>query len=551
MRLTCISAAVLTACLLSACAIRDVRNDQNAVVDATRAHLDRATEARPVVRMHEGPWLMGEQIVARKPQATLLDKRVSYRYPAGTLAEVAQWITRTTGIPTRIDSSVNDFPVGNSLKVSAPSAGVQPPLPPGFPGATGPLQAVPITSNAAPTLAAARTGQMLTYDGDLGGFLEVQNNRFNVWSRTQDGVITFFRTESRVFPLPSLTEAASMGGQISTGSGSNSSSGTGSSTGSTSSNGSSGSTGSDSGQQLSQSATIDPWKNLQQTAEAISNGGKVVADLNLGMLTVTGTPPQCDRVEAFFKSLNASFLKRIAIDARVYVVRKSREDNLGLSLALAYKNATGHTSAGITGVAPPTVSGSASPASFGANILTGPLAGTKGALQVLSALGDVTEVLSRAGITQNGKLLSLQDARKQRFTPSTQSTLASNVGSTTSQQSETLTTGFTAGFVPKLTNGMIVMNFNITLSQLVEMQLFPPGCSGLNCVQHPITQDTQLLQSVPLKPGETLVLTGMQDQTLTTRANGAGSPWVPILGGGADAQRNDTFIAVVISARLL
>jgi hypothetical protein len=64
-------------------------------------------------------------------------------------------------------------------------------------------------------------------------------------------------------------------------------------------------------------------------------------------------------------------------------------------------------------------------------------------------------------------------------------------------------------------------------------------------------QLTRFEQSVSLKPGETLILTGMRQQNTSTTNNGVGSPYLPILGGGVDAQKGDTIIAVVISARLL
>ncbi|MNU00008.1 hypothetical protein D3C72_2430190 [compost metagenome] len=58
-------------------------------------------------------------------------------------------------------------------------------------------------------------------------------------------------------------------------------------------------------------------------------------------------------------------------------------------------------------------------------------------------------------------------------------------------------------------------------------------------------------QSVSLKPGESLVLTGLHNQKAATTNNGVGEPWMAALGGGVGATRGDTVIAIVISARLL
>ncbi len=556
MRMTQITLGVLVAVALAGCAIRDVRNEQLQVVQTAREQANNVNPSRPIVQTHASNWLRGEEIAASKPQPAIFDKPIRYSYQAGSLADLAARITKQTGIPAIVESSATDAAVP-TLTMASPAAPMSAPLPQGVPGAGGPLPSGGFGRNATPLPAgipgmsawpSTSAPSYLEYNGNFKGFLDLVNSHYGVWSAYKDGVITFFRSETRVFALPGLNEGGRLEGSISTGNG-DSAGGSGSSG---SSSGTSSGGNSASSQKLTMTADINPWKNLQTTAKAISGGGQVVADPDAGILTVTGTPPMCDRVEAWIKTLNATYAKRIEIDVHVYEVRLSREDNYGLDLALAYKSKSGHTSVGISGASVPKIQGTATPFTFGANILSGPFSGTKGAIQALSSLGDVTTVLSKAGVTQNGKLMSLQDARQQGYVPQTQSTLASNVGSTTSMQSATLTTGFTSGFLPKLVNGNILIDFNLTLSQLIDMQTFPPGCTaGQSCVQTPTTQNTQLQQSVTLKPGDTLVLTGMQQKTLSTAGNGVGSPWVPLLGGGADAQKNDTVIAIVLSARLL
>ncbi|MFH5255202.1 type II secretion system protein GspD [Burkholderia semiarida] len=556
MKMSQITLGVLVAVALAGCAIRDVRNEQLQDVQTARDQANNVNPSRPIVRTHTSNWLRGEEIAASKPQPAIFDKPIRYSYQAGSLSDLAARFTKQTGIPAIVDSSATDAAV-STLPVASSAAR----LPLGVPGAAGgPLPpggfnelarggaALPAGIPGAVAWPSTSAPSYLVYDGYVKGFLDVVNSHYGVWSAYKDGVITFFRSETRVFALPGLNEGGRLEGSISTGNGDS----TGGSVSGGSSVGTSSGGNSASSQKLTMTADINPWKNLQTTAKAISGGGQVVADPDAGILTVTGTPPMCDRVEAWIKTLNATYAKRIEIDVHVYEVRLSREDNYGLDLALAYKSKSGHTSVGISGASVPKIQGTATPFTFGANILSGPFAGTKGAIQALSSLGDVTTVLSKAGVTQNGKLMSLQDARQQGYVPQTQSTLASNVGSTTSMQSATLTTGFTSGFLPKLVNGNILIDFNLTLSQLIDMQTFPPGCTaGQSCVQTPTTQNTQLQQSVTLKPGDTLVLTGMQQKTLSTAGNGVGSPWVPLLGGGADAQKNDTVIAIVLSARLL
>ncbi|WP_216073863.1 secretin N-terminal domain-containing protein, partial [Acinetobacter baumannii] len=81
------------------------------------------------------------------------------------------------------------------------------------------------------------------------------------------------------------------------------------------------------GQTASQSLEVKPWKRLEEIAKQIAgNGAEVIADPNLGTVTVTGTPPQCDRVEDWVRTLDAMFGKQVAIDVRLYEVRLNQED---------------------------------------------------------------------------------------------------------------------------------------------------------------------------------------------------------------------------------
>jgi len=180
------------------------------------------------------------------------------------------------------------------------------------------------------------------------------------------------------------------------------------------------------------------------------------------------------------------------------------------------------------------------------------LAGTSAAIQALSTLGNVSQLISRSGVTQNGKLLALQSAKQQGYVASTQSTQTASVGSSTSMQTATLTPGFTSSFLPKVIDGRILIDFDMTLSDLQALQTFTSGSgAGQSSVQLPTMQLTRFEQSVSLKPGDTLVLTGMRQQSTSTTNNGVGTPYMSLLGGGVDAQIGDTIIAVVISARLL
>ncbi|NVJ03518.1 pilus assembly protein PilN, partial [Myxococcus sp. AM009] len=149
----------------------------------------------------------------------------------------------------------------------------------------------------------------------------------------------------------------------------------------------------------------------------------------------TGQPPQIERVNEWVKTLTSHLQKQVAIDVRVFKVHVNREDNYGLNLSLAvntlyqgYQNGAKFT---VTSAAAPSVTSGVTPVQFGASILSGTLSGTNAAVQALSAMGNVSQVFSRSGVTMNGQMLNLQAAQTQSYLASSQTTLTSTSGSST------------------------------------------------------------------------------------------------------------------------
>lgn len=555
------AALTIIASMLSACGAPQIYRDQSALSSQAKDQYQNTPRSRPIVVMHEGSLLMGEKVRASKPQPEIFDNAVDFREKrALTLSEIAAWIAQTVHVRAEVDPSAQ-----SANQTGAPSAVLSPaiqsgPLPSGGLGGAPALSAaLPAIAPQAPgasfspTVSFAPTPKSFRYTGDFAGFLKTVEAQFNVYSHYRDGVVTFFRTETRTFTVPTLDDTATMGGTITTGDSQGASSsqgGAGSTAPSTAGSGSSSGSG---GQTMSLHLQASPWGTLQSTGQAIAgNGATVVADKNLGILTVTGTPPQCDRVEAWMKSLTAQYGKQVSISVDVYQVQKTTEENYGLNLKLAYLSKNGHTGLTLTGAQAPAVTSSTTPMTFGASILGGTLNGTTATIQALSSLGNVTQLVSRSGVTQNGKLLALQSAKSQGYVQSTSTTLAASVGSSTSIQTGTLVPGFTSSFVPKVIDGRILIDFDMTLSDLIRLDTFTSGSgTSQSSVQLPLEQITRFQQSIGLKPGESLVLTGMRQQSTSTTNNGVGSAWNPLAGGGMEATSGDTIIAVVITAKLL
>lgn len=561
-------AAALAAMSLSGCAgIDQTRQAQQSIATAAQATYTSMPASRHVVETHRTPWLMGEAIKSSKAQPAILDKPVVFNLDVSgwTMKDYAYWLMTHVGVDVNVDQSAEQGPFpspgAGSLAAHAPAAI---PLPTGAKGPGSPTTSIPSLPSAllSGAMAGGMAGELtqvpkfFTYTGNLKGFLDRITARQGVYWHYRNSEISIFRTETRTWTLPSLPIASSSSGSISsagsTGSaGQTGMAGTADSTLMSSPSSTGGVPGGTSGglTSMSTSAAVNYWGSLQQTAQAVAGPGvQIAVDKSFGTLTATGTPPQIERLNAWVQSVDAMLRKQVAIEVHVYNVQITREDNYGLNLGLAVSSPNGHSNFKVSSAGIPSITSTSSPMTFGANIVGGTLNGTAVAVQALSSLGNVSQVVSRSGVTLNGQMLALQAARVKKYLASSQTTLASTVGSTTALQPGSVTIGFTGTFLPKVVDGRVMIDLNMTLSDLLGIT---SATSGTSTIQLPDVTTTTFEQSVALKPGQTLVLTGYRQHTASVTNNGIGSPDFAALGGGVDAQKGDTILAVVISARIL
>ncbi|NNM65061.1 MAG: pilus assembly protein PilN [Burkholderiales bacterium] len=554
-------ATALGALSLSGCAGVDQARIQQAQIKAQAEHqFASMPPAGTVVQIDRGAWLLGEEVAPTAPKPALLGNLVDYASPTPpTLAALAQWIEANTGVEVVVDpsalpqSAAPGGSVGASLAATGLSSAVGgqmtsiPPVPSSLStsgGLPSPAFAGMPSISGATALSTSGGDQdglgPLRYSGALSGFLDMIATRFGDFWRFKDGRITIFKTETKTFELPALPAAFEINGSIS-------STGTSSSTPTSAGGGS----GSNSGSQvsMSQSGKVDQWTGLQKMAQAVGGpGASVIVDRNLDMLTATGTPAQIQRVTEWVSNLDTEMSKQIVVDVRMYNVTLTAEDNYGLNLSLAYKGASGHTGISVTGAQVPTITGNSTPMSFTASILGGTLDGTSAAVQALSSLGKVSQVQEVEGIALNGDEAGLQNATIKGYVPNAQTTVEANAGAMTTMQTATAVGGITGAFLPRAVGGKILINFHMQLTDLLPFQQVSSNGSLVQLINE--IQAT-LLNSVSLKSGQSLVMVGNRTSTANLTNTGVGNPNMALLGGGVDAQRGDTVLAVVITARLL
>ncbi|MBB2156625.1 pilus assembly protein PilN [Gluconacetobacter diazotrophicus] len=547
------SAAVLL--LLSGCAdFDDARHKEQEV-----AHMGTLTAppAPPTVTTVSDPYLIGEPIKDTDSTPEILRASAGIMIPRPvSLRDAAIIASRITHIPVTIAPDA-EAPASAGMDGSALSQPIRMgaatlPAPPSLTGFAGTR-----SSWSAP-------GPWLHYSGTRAGVFDAIATRLGVWDRWKDGHIEFYRTETRTFVVPAFNGTNTNNSSITaiTGGGSNGgSSGMGGMGGGSMSGGGAGgmSQGSGSGSSsgmttFSRKSVVDPWESLEKTAQTIAGGGTVAADKNLGILTISGTPDQVARVSEWLKGLSDSLMQQVAIDVHVYTLKVTHETNYGWSPQIALKNYGKVYGLSAIPAAIPSMSTTDVPFSFGASILnsatgaSGQFSGSQLAVQALAQLGNVAEIYSREAVSTNGVAAPFQNGINTTYLESSNSVLASNAGSSASLTPGVVMSGFMGEVTPKIINRQILLHINFLLQTLLSITSFS---SNGSTIQEPKTSSTALDDTVVLKSGSTLMLSGYVDDASSRSRNGVGSPLMWLLGGGGDSQLQKTQVIVTVEAHTL
>lgn len=519
----------------------------------TRIQEEQQNGAKPVevVTRTQAAWILGESVPVLAPPPAILSRRITYNpRQQVTLTDVAAYISQALALSIDTSEVMSTTPTGASTGMGlTPSA--PPPVPTvpalsGGPGTplVGPAMGMLNNSNAAPQGAARYFS--VDYDGKLSGLLDIAASKAGVWWKFVEGRgILFYRSETKTFYLPALPNKSKGSGSIhanSTGAGGSGGSG----------GGASGGPGvGSSGGSTSTEYSVDIWGDLDKTAQTVAAGARVAVNPSVGSVTVTGTPTQVRYVEDWVKSLSDNLSQQVSITVDIYSVRVSAEDNYSWDPGAVLKSAAGKWGMSLTGPQAPAITSGIRPLNLTASILSGSTSGSQFTLNALSSLGDVVQVMHQSVVTLNGRPAPMQMADVEGYLAASTPSASVAVGATPLPPTltpGTLTTGFTANFIPKIANGKIFLAMDLTNS---TNNGFGSIASGGALIQTPNYSQNTFQQSAMLTPGASLLLTGIQQHTGKSSRNGVGSPHQHILGGGRDDSTGKQLTAIVITAKVL
>ena len=405
------------------------------------------------------------------------------------------------------------------------------------------------------------------YSGALSGLLNYLSNRFNVYWRYKDGIITFFTQETRVFTIYALPTDTTLSASM-----------TGATMGD---NGGGGNANSN----LSVSTDLKVWEGIEEgVKQVVGDKGKLSFSKVAGTITVTASPYIIRKVAGYVANWNEKLSRQVAITVRIYQVTLTNSDNYGLDIAAAFNSSLMNATLG--GAASIAEGGTSGTGSLAMTLLKPKkFKNSKAIIQALSTQGKTALLTSSSVTTLNNKVAPVQISTSKNYLKEiTVSSSGSGEDRTTDTDYsvDTLNYGFTMEILPRiLDQGRLIVLFNLSITDLVDMteQKIVSSTTGesdsgntgtgtetgtgtssssstdaeteTTKLQLPTMKMRGFVQEIAMRSGQTLVLSGFEDLSESTNTSGIGRAKMGLLGGSAINETNRNVLVITMTPEVL
>lgn len=522
-----VSVLALQACASTSTGVKEetsrVKNEaQSTIDDARRKAKDESYNERDALKINQGKWVGDITPPEDKlPDFFFASVRLASDKPL-PLLDVAENITAMTGVPTEVSPDVQRYLFDQTRQQQGQAQGQ----------ARGGN-----TQNAQGFESGGAQGMTLDYYGALKGLLDTVAARFGVYWRynPKRQSIEFYRWNTRTFTIHAVPGDARLSAALSVVT-------QGTSQGSSSGDQQSGSEA-QTQTQGGMSATLDVWQGIEAALKAmLSSDGKIVTTPATGTITITDTPPVIDRAAEFVDAINAKIERQVLMAVKVYAVQLNRRQEHQFSLDVVYRSLQQNYGINMaSGLTP--ISGARQ---LTASILEGSdFAGSQAIINALSEVGRVTTLTDTTITTMNAQPVPIQVVRQQGYLSQQTTTLAANVGSSTSLEQGMITTGFVMTVLPHLISpNRMMVQYSVDLSDLVRLDRVQ---SGDQVIQTPTIDVRSFIQRVNMKSGQTLVLSGFDRNIAEMNDQGSFWPTDWLFGGYRLRRKTHELIVVVVT----
>lgn len=403
--------------------------------------------------------------------------------------------------------------------------------------------------SAAAVGAVSRTITDVSYSGGLGALLDLVSGRLGISWKYENGNIVFYYLETRRFDIQPADAKYDLTGTVT--SGLSNATGTDSNGGGSSNSGVSGSGGSTMSSTVAMGNNL--YTDLKATVESMLTPGVGRLSLNAttGTLMITDVPDVVSRVGEYLDDENSTLSKQVILKVVTYTVNSDISDMVGIDWNLVWKSLSGkygiklaNTNSGVSNDA---ISG-------GFNVLdtaTGAaqqFAGSSILLDALSKQAKVSDVKTSTIMTTNMAAAPVLVGQQTTYLKDVTTTAYSSGNSTVPSQSLTpgsVTTGTNITILPKILkdSDRLMLNMFMDISSLKQIRTIT---SDTQKIEAPDIDTRSLQQRVWLKPGQTLIMSGFEQNVDNSNRQGIGSPDNILFGGAlSGAKTKQSFVITV------
>lgn len=543
-----VAIAVATA-LLSGCTFSEINNMQkkaqsDAEVARIQARLPRSQHPQPLT-WTDRQWINPRPIpvVVRETNKRAPACNITQAKSEIQLQELAQRITTLCGVPVIFTpDALNTGQGAVSAGVTRQISGTLP-----LPDASGrtPLSSLGATTAAAVPAAVSSQPVNLTglmWQGELTGLLDLIASRSGLNWRMDNGTIIFYLMETRTYSLAMLNTKTSSTSSVS--------SGTTSTMGSTGGQNNSASGESTTSQSTTTGQDYDLYADMRKSIEAMltPEKGRYWLSSSSSSLTVTDTPAVQESVARYVNEQNRIMNRQVALNVEVLSVGNTHSEDFRIDWDLVYKSI--HTAGATLNNVSGDITGGMS---AGVSILdtatgnAGKFAGSSLLLKALSEQGDVSVVTSQSSTVTNLTPVPIQMADQTVYVAQSATTTTTDVGATTTLTPGMITTGFNMTLLPLIQEaGDIQLQVNFNLSDPPTIRNFTSK-DGNSYIEMPYTKLRSLSQKANLRAGQSLILTGFDQNNTTATKAGTFTPGNPLFGGAQSAKNERSTLVIIIT----
>jgi type IVB pilus formation R64 PilN family outer membrane protein len=290
--------------------------------------------------------------------------------------------------------------------------------------------------------------------------------------------------------------------------------------------------------------SFDIWRDIKNNIEVmLSPGGVMRASESTASITITDSTEALDRVETYVSQLNIQLSQSVQFYVRVMNVQTSSNGDYGVNW-----NAILSSSKGAISFA------TERPVSAGLSTITGVLLGNSAArntqvfVDALSSQGEVSVLTDTTINTLNHQPAPLQVGKNTSFIAKNEFSEFGNEVVSTAELGNVIT-GFSIILQPNILDEKnMLVHIAMDRSELTNLKQVNTGQVTLEA---PEIENTSSIQRVVMQSGETIVLSGFEENSNRLDKSGMGDADNFMLGGNHSAEHKRNVIVILITPLIL